>query len=253
MTRANQAHKVMHVSSEWIGGFQVLAPDFFVIPKSESNFEEIYKFSLDKTHPIDDLADRIANGLFCIFKSLNLPAPVVRLSDNDAIGDAICKRLASLFGKSQGKEAGSSRPLLVLLYRFNDLHSILYHGWNYLTMISDVFSIRNNSFAFSEDPNSPDTKTYEIDFKEDPILNENAFRRFDEACENVNKSFDSWKKEYDQINSSTSAAVHDISSALTSAMDALPAMTEKKKKVDMHVQIASKMLSEVKRRDLDKL
>jgi hypothetical protein len=36
-------------------------------------------------------------------------------------------------------------------------------------------------------------------------------------------------------------------------MDALPAMTEKKKKVDMHVQIASKMLSEIKRRDLDKL
>jgi hypothetical protein len=36
-------------------------------------------------------------------------------------------------------------------------------------------------------------------------------------------------------------------------MDALPAMTEKKKKVDMHVQIASKMLAEIKRRDLDKL
>jgi len=96
-------------------------------------------------------------------------------------------------------------------------------------------------------------KTYEIDFKEDNILNENAFKRFDEACENVNKSFDAWKKEYDRINSSTSAGVSDISSALTSAMDALPAMTEKKKKVDMHVQIASKILSEIKRRELDKL
>lgn len=69
----------------------------------------------------------------------------------------------------------------------------------------------------------------------------------------MNKSFDAWKKEYDKINSSTSTGISDISSALTSAMDALPAMTEKKKKVDMHVQIASKMLQEVKRRDLDKL
>jgi len=69
----------------------------------------------------------------------------------------------------------------------------------------------------------------------------------------VNKSFDAWKSEYDKINNSTSAGVQDISLALTTAMDALPAMTEKKKKVDMHVQIASKMLAEIKRRDLDKL
>lgn len=89
----------------------------------------------------------------------------MRLADSDALGDAICKRLGSLFGKQ--KETDSKRPLLVLLYRFNDLHSAMYHGWNYLTMIADVFAIRNNSFVFSEDPNAPDVKTYEIDFKED--------------------------------------------------------------------------------------
>ena len=74
-------------------------------------------------------------------------------------------------------------------------------------MIQDIFTIKNNSFQFSEDAGSPDVKTYEIDFKDDAILNENAFKRFDEACENVNKSFDAWKKEYDKINSSTSAGV----------------------------------------------
>ncbi len=30
-------------------------------------------------------------------------------------------------------------------------------------------------------------------------------------------------------------------------------MTERKKKIDMHVQIASKILSEIKRRGIDKL
>lgn len=177
---------------------------------------------------------------------------MVRLSDTDQLGEAIAKKLSALFG-SEPSGSSHRRPLLILLYRFNDLHTMLYHGWNYLTMIQDVFNIKNNSFQFSEDANSPEVKTYEIDFKEDPILTENAFKRFDEACENVNKSFDNWKKEYDKINSSTSAGVTDISTALTSAMDALPAMTEKKKKVDMHVQIASKMLGEIKRRDLDKL
>ena len=69
----------------------------------------------------------------------------------------------------------------------------------------------------------------------------------------MDKSFNAWKRDYDQINRSTSGGVSNISSALTTAMDALPAMTEQKKKIDMHLQIASKILAEIKRRDLDKL
>lgn len=47
--------------------------------------------------------------------------------------------------------------------------------------------------------------------------------------------------------------VSDISSNLTTAIDQLPQMTERKKKIDMHVQIASRILSEIKRRQIDKL
>jgi len=47
--------------------------------------------------------------------------------------------------------------------------------------------------------------------------------------------------------------ISEISTKLTSAMDVLPEMTEKKKKVDMHVDIATKILSEIKRRSIDKL
>ena len=36
-------------------------------------------------------------------------------------------------------------------------------------------------------------------------------------------------------------------------MDALPVMTERKKKIDMHVQVASKILSEINRRQLNDL
>jgi hypothetical protein len=36
-------------------------------------------------------------------------------------------------------------------------------------------------------------------------------------------------------------------------MDKIPMMTEKKKKVDMHIQTATKILSEIKRRSIDKL
>lgn len=66
----------------------------------------------------------------------------------------------------------------------------------------------------------------------------------------------SWKQEYDQINKSQSngaSGAADISSSLTQAMDKIPMMTEKKKKVDMHIQTATKILSEIKRRSIDKL
>ena len=58
-----------------------------------------------------------------------------------------------------------------------------------------------------------------------------------------------WKEEYDAI----SKRQGDISSSLTTAMDQIPQMTERKKKLEMHVQIATKILSEIKRRSIDKL
>ena len=58
-----------------------------------------------------------------------------------------------------------------------------------------------------------------------------------------------WKEEYDAI----SKKQGDISSSLTTAIDQIPQMTERKKKLEMHVQIATKILSEIKRRSIDKL
>lgn len=45
----------------------------------------------------------------------------------------------------------------------------------------------------------------------------------------------------------------DISSNLTQAMDKLPMMQDRKKKIDMHFKLASKMLTEIKSRSIDKL
>jgi len=65
-------------------------------------------------------------------------------------------------------------------------------------------------------------------------LRENAFIGFHEAAPNVDKALQGWKSDYEKMNQ-TQSSVSAISSALTSAMDALPEMTEKKKKIDMHI------------------
>lgn len=130
---------------------------------------------------------------------------------------------------------------------------MLYHSWNYLTLINDIFSIKNNQFQYFEDPKSQPV-TYELDFPSDDILLANAFKDFHEAAENVDRSMTQWKEEYDQISKKqASQQVTDISSTLTTAMDQIPQMTERKKKIEMHVHIATKILSEIKRRAIDKL
>lgn len=112
------------------------------------------------------------------------------------------------------------RPLLVLLDRNTDLHTMLYHSWIYVNLIQDVYGIKNNQFQHF-DETAKQNMTYDIDFQSDDILKENAFKEFGEAAPNVDKSLTSWKTEYERISSSNSSQqqVQDISSNLTSALD----------------------------------
>lgn len=45
----------------------------------------------------------------------------------------------------------------------------------------------------------------------------------------------------------------NISDDLTHALDKLPALTEKKRKIDMHVKVATAVLEQINTRQLDKL
>ena len=129
---------------------------------------------------------------------------------------------------------------------------MLYHSWTYLSLIQDVFGIKNNTLEYAEDPGAPTKTTYPLDFDNDQILHENAFLGFDEAGPNVDKELNQWKDESQKLNAKQETA-EAISTALTNAMDALPEMSARKTKIDMHVHIASRILSEIKRRELNNL
>jgi hypothetical protein len=83
-------------------------------------------------------------------------------------------------------------------------------------------------------------------------LIENALKGFDEVGENVDKALNLWKTEYELMNAKRSN-LSEISNSLTSAIDSILHMTEKKRKIDMHLKIATWILSEIKKRDLDRL
>ena len=80
-------------------------------------------------------------------------------------------------------------------------------------------------------------------------MNDNLFTGFHEAGPNVDKTLSKWTKEYEAIGDKGGSQMPDLSST----MDKLPQMTERKKKIDMHVKIASRILSEIKSRQIDKL
>ena len=72
---------------------------------------------------------------------------------------------------------------------------MFYHGWTYLSLIQDVFGIKNNTIEYAEDPKAPTKTTYPLDFQADSILKANAFLGFHEAGPNVDKEFNTWKEE----------------------------------------------------------
>jgi hypothetical protein len=62
-----------------------------------------------------------------------------------------------------------------------------------------------------------------------------------------------WTKEYNKITRGQDRNGADISSSLNNAIDKVPVIQDKKKKIDMHVKLATKLLTEIKSRQIDKL
>lgn len=77
---------------------------------------------------------------------------------------------------------------------------MFYHAWTYLSLIQDVFGIKNNTIEYSEDLNAPTKTTYPLDFDCDAVLKDNAFLGFHEAGPNVDKELNIWKNESEKIN-----------------------------------------------------
>ena len=65
---------------------------------------------------------------------------------------------------------------------------MFYHAWTYLSLIQDIFGIKNNTIEYAEDLNAPTKTTYPLDFESDTLLRENAFNGFQEAAPNVDKA-----------------------------------------------------------------
>ena len=74
MAKTNQAYKICRVQSHYLN-YQVIAPNFYVIPNGKENFRSLYTGNEEA-----NVIDHMATGLFSLIKSTG-KVPYVRVSN----------------------------------------------------------------------------------------------------------------------------------------------------------------------------
>ena len=142
MAKTNQAYKICRVQSHYLG-YQVIGPNFYVFPNGKENFRSLYSGNEDV-----NVIDQMATGIFSLMKSTG-KVPYVRVA-NGELSEKIFKRLTQLYLQNKEVEQNPSKrqdcPLVIILDRRTDLHTMLYHSWTYLNLIQDIFKIQNNQY-----------------------------------------------------------------------------------------------------------
>ena len=77
MKQSKQSHRVIHVQSEYMGGIQVVGPDFFTWPTHE--LISVYQKGKSVNQAYIDL---LAKNLFYTSESLGLGCPLMKISDD---------------------------------------------------------------------------------------------------------------------------------------------------------------------------
>lgn len=215
--------------------------------------------------------ERIVDGLLSIVATMRV-LPVIRCPPGEAaqmIAERLEERIRELLNRSGGVAAelfaaartgaevpGGSRPLLIILDRDIDLVTMLSHTWTYQAMVHDVLGMRLNKMQVpveSDDASAPPkARSYDVD-DQDSFWTAHAGDQFPEVLNAVPKAIEEFeKKRAEMANTGGEDGAQALAPGLAAAINALPEMTEKKRSIDMHTNIAHALVAEVKARELDR-
>ncbi|KAJ3414658.1 Vesicle trafficking between the ER and Golgi [Chytridiales sp. JEL 0842] len=215
---------------------------------------------------IDQVTDNIVISLFSVIATLGV-VPIIRCPRGNAaatiaskldsrLRDHLVNSRNNLFSDSN-YSSGLSRPALVILDRNLDLATMLNHAWTYSSLVHDVLDMKLNRVVInSEDKGRKISKTYDIDAG-DFFWAKNAGNPFPQVAEDVSTEINQYKKDVEEVTRSSGVTSLDEidpganAQNLKTAIEALPALTERKRTLDLHMDMASTLFKLIGERQLD--
>ncbi|EER05570.1 STXBP/UNC-18/SEC1 syntaxin involved in golgi transport, putative [Perkinsus marinus ATCC 50983] len=213
---------------------------------------------------IEECIDRIVNGLLSMLVTIR-QIPIIRAPPESQSGPStmVAERLHSRLMEmlqSGNQQVGSrvERPVLILLDRDMDLATMLHHTWTYQALAHDLFDLNLNTVKIPIDDGdagsqssgshggSGSHKTYDLD-SSDAFFVDHANMPFPAVASDVSAQLQEYNKKLQEVRSKEGGA-----GKLSSAINALPQMTEMKRSLDEHTNIASAMLKEIQLREINK-
>ncbi|EEA08152.1 Sec1 family protein [Cryptosporidium muris RN66] len=201
--------------------------------------------------------DRIVSDLTCVISCLGI-IPIIRCSGNmtspsQIIARQLDSKLRELLKQSNTNFpviTGNHRPVLILLDRDIDLSVMINHTWIYEGLIHDVYNLKLNRISIPDESNNG-YKAYDLD-SNDSFWRQYSGAHFTDVANAVAELLNDYNKKLAELNYNNEDSTQ-VASNLAIAIHALPEMTEKKRSIDIHTNIATALVNEIKKRELDKL
>ncbi|KAL3823006.1 hypothetical protein ACHAXA_008146 [Cyclostephanos tholiformis] len=225
----------------------------------------------------------IAGGLFSVVATLG-SVPVIRCPRGGA-PEMVARKLnrliiehPTLVRSKDGRHQTHHRPVLVIMDRNMDLITPVQHASTYQALIDDVLDHRANRVEFNVKPDANDdrggggrsrrpppivAKKFDIDPDFDPFYSRHKFHPFPEAIESNGAELQDVTAKEQQIRSKTGGKDTSAnpagggggggggdSSELATAVESLPILLERKKKLEVHTSILQAAMNEVAARDV---